>query len=50
MKIVERFQRFLNPAIVICLGWCAFFGGILIEALEAPVVSLPLEAIARVLP
>ena len=40
-------QRFLNPVIVVFLGWVAFFGGVLIEA---PAISLPLEAIARVLP
>ena len=45
MKIA---QKFLNPvSIMIVLSWFAFFGGILIEN---PVVSLPLAAIARVLP
>ena len=45
MKIA---QKFLNPvSIVIVFSWFAFFGGILIENLA---VSLPLAAIARVLP
>ena len=47
MRILQRFQRFLKPVIVICLGWIAFFGGILINESTGAIL---LEAIARVLP
>ena len=47
MKIVKTFQRFLKPVKVICLGWIAFFSGILIDD---STVAILFEAVARVLP